>query len=124
MSADDREYREVRTFSDIELLEVLSRDIAEELSVVVIGVSLHHPNLEAACTLCTRLANHENPTVRGNAILGFGHLARRFGMLDEYTTKLIIESGLVDPSEYVRGQTWAAADDLEHFLNWAVERPG
>ena len=123
MSAEDRKYQEVRPFSDIEVLEALNRDVAQELSVVVIGVSMYHPNLNTASTLCTRLANHKDPTVRGNAILGFGHLARRFQMLDEATIKPIIESGLVDPFEYVRGQAWTAVDDLEHFLNWAFERP-
>jgi hypothetical protein len=59
--------------------------------------------------------------VRGNAVLGFGHLARRFRRLDEGVVRPIIENALLDADPYVRGQADAAADDVAHFLGWKVK---
>ena len=52
-----------------------------------------------------------------------GHLARRFGVLDEGLVQPVLEAGLEDVSRFVRGQANAAADNLEHFLGWRIRRP-
>jgi hypothetical protein len=56
---------------------------------------------------------------RGNAILGFGHLARLFGRLGDESPG-IVKRGLVDTSTYVRGQAYAAAGDLQNSLSIEV----
>jgi hypothetical protein len=61
--------------------------------------------------------------VRGNALAGFGHLARRFGMLDRRRVQRLIEIGLHAHHEYVRAQAESAADDVETFLSWKLARP-
>jgi hypothetical protein len=71
--------------------------------------------------VCLRLSGHPHFNVRGNAILGFGHLARTCGALDEGRVKPLIERALKDTDEYVRGQANAAADDLAHYLGWRIE---
>ena len=53
----------------------------------------------------------------GNAIPGFGHIARIHGLLNESTVKPVIEAALRDESEYVRGQANSAANDVAFFLN-------
>ena len=83
--------------------------------------SLLFKELTIAESLCRELFDHEDEQVRGNAVLGFGHLARRFGKLDKKTALPLIESALVDSSDYVRGQAWAAAEDVGHFLGWKPE---
>jgi len=65
-----------------------------------------------------RLATHPDATVRGNAILGFGHLARRFRRLDRQTVEPLVTAALSDQSEFVRGQAEAASDDIGFFLKW------
>jgi hypothetical protein len=61
--------------------------------------------------------------VRGSALLGFGHLARRFRELDAGRVRPLLLAGLADPDPWVRGQADAAADDAEFYLGWRV-RPG
>ena len=95
----------------------------DELSRAVVAVGLHAADSSLAQAVCLRLSGHPDDKVRGNALLSLGHLARRFGALDE-SAKRVVESGLSDPSGFVRGQADAAADDLEHFLGWRIERPG
>lgn len=114
-------YTEVREFSQEEALASLCRDLPDELHVVVIGVALYERQAEFAEQFCHRLVDHGNETVRGNAILGFGHLARRFGNLESARIKWLVERALNDDSDYVRGQAWAAASDIAHFLGWNID---
>ena len=113
--------QEVRYYSTAEIEEGLARSNPRELQVVVIGAALHHEDAAYVQSLCCSLATSDHEELRGNAILGLGHLARRFRRLDEQQTRPLIESGLIDPSEYVRGQAWAAAADAAHFLGWTIK---
>jgi hypothetical protein len=76
---------------------------------------LYEEDFDFVQAACIRLAANDDEVVRGNAVLGFGHLARRFGeLLPEGVS--VVRAALSDPSEYVRGQAHAAADDISHFL--------
>lgn len=48
------------------------------LSRVALSVALADDDLDWSTAFLLSLARHENANVRGNALLGFGHLARRF----------------------------------------------
>jgi hypothetical protein len=113
-------YHDTPAISTEEVWAVLSRDDAEELRTAVIGVALHHEDNAFAENVCITLAAHRDEVVRGNALLGFGHLARRFRSLTEATVLPILQSSLSDPSDYVRGQAWAASDDATFFMGWEI----
>ena len=99
-------------------------EMPDELARALIAVGLHEPDIARAQALCVRHSSHPDEVVRGNALLAFGHLARRRGVLDEGLVRPAIETGLQDASKFVRGQADAAADDLAHFLGWRIHRPG
>lgn len=105
----------------------LARNNADELLHLPIALSLNPPEDEHpgyAERICRQLARHAHPNVRGNALLGFGHLARTAGVVREPDeVRALVEAGLADPDPYVSGQAEAAADDLEHFLQWTLKRP-
>jgi hypothetical protein len=110
-------------------IEPMSREDAERAAVsaeaavvlrAVLAVALHDNELAWAEAYCERFARHPDPRVRGNAMLGFGHLARRFRQLDAGRVRPLLEAGLSDPDAFVRGQSEAAADDAEHFLGWRL----
>ena len=94
-------------------------DDAEELKTLIVGLALYHEDGRVVEELCHRLSGHADEFVRGNAVLGFGHLARRFRTLDERALA-IVERALKDSSDHVRGQAWAAAGDVCFFLGWKV----
>jgi hypothetical protein len=96
----------------------LVRNEPSELLYVPVAASLYSEDLEWAQGLCARLARHPHVNVRGNAVLGFGHLARRFGRLDRVVVEPLVREALADPDAYVSGQADAAAEDLQHFLGW------
>ena len=90
---------------------------------LVLEVALEAEDREWAQSICVQLARHRSAQVRGNAILAFGHLARRFGRLDPGRVRRLVDIALHDPSDYVRRQADSAADDLRTFLEWEFERP-
>jgi len=116
-------YHDVKRLTKEEVESIMDRCRPEELAEVPIAVSLYDSNSRWAQLICINLSCHSNPTVRGNAVLGFGHLARRFGKLDFLEIiKGLVEDALEDSDQYVRGQANAAADDFEHFLACRVTR--
>jgi len=85
-------------------------------AVVVLAVALHEVDHSAAEAFCCELAVHPHEAVRGNAILGLGHIARIHRKLDLATAVPLVRRGLTDAHSYVRGQAHSAADDVEMFL--------
>lgn len=98
--------------------EIEARADLYELTLLPVGVSLYADDLEWATALCARLAAHPDQNVAGNAVLGFGHLARRFGTLDREIAHPIIQRALSDPRPHVAGHAKSAASDTRHFLGW------
>lgn len=105
----------------------LARNDPEELWQLAIAIALNPPedtHPGHAERVLRTLATHAHPNVRGNAILGFGHLARTAGIIwKPKDVRAFVEAGLADENDYVSGQAEAAADDLRHFLKWSLKRP-
>jgi hypothetical protein len=99
------------------------RDDPRELEDLVLEIALDAREREWAQACCAELARHRNANVRGNALVGLGHLARRFGQLDPQRIKRIVSIALWDRSDYVRRQARSAAEDLATFLDWEFEEP-
>lgn len=93
-----------------------------ELLYVPIAIGMDPPDCGWAEAICLSLAGHPEFNVRGNAILGLGHLARTCGRIDPACAVPAIANALHDESAYVRGQAETAADDLLHYL--AIRVPG
>src|SRR5262245_2619024 len=98
----------------------IERDDAPELRELVLEIALEAENREWAQSCLIQLARHRDAEVRGNAMLGFGHLARRFGRL-EPRVRRIVSIAFVDPSPSVREKARSAALDLRTFLRWELE---
>ena len=102
------------------LLEAIERDDVAVLGEAIVGAALYEEDFEVVHDACVRLSAHADETVRGNAVLGFGHLARLFGRASAEAVE-IVRRALGDASPYVRGQGWAAASDLRHFLGTDID---
>lgn len=93
-----------------------------ELRLVALALAIHAEDPEAAESACLTLSDHPDGITRGNAILALGHLARIHRRLS-VGVRPVVEAALRDPDDWVRGQADAAADDIEHFLGWKLDRP-
>lgn len=103
--------------------DAILRDDPLELEALILELALRSTQREWAESCCAQLSRHRNALVRGNALAGFAHLARRFGQLDVHRVKRRVELALWDRHEYVRAQAESAASDLETYLCWKLERP-
>jgi hypothetical protein len=114
-----------------EAIEPVSREVAEQvasratpdaLSKVILAVALHEADRGWAEQFCLRFAGHTAPRVRAAALLGFGHLARRFRYLDRFQIEPFLQAGLADPNAWVKGQAETALNDIAFFLGWQLRR--
>jgi len=87
-------YNEIKKMSAGEVEAAILRNKPIELSASVLSVALNADDAEWAQGVCVRLASHPNENVRGNAILGFGHIARLNGKLAQGRVKPLIEAAL------------------------------
>lgn len=116
-------YDPIEPVSRESAVRVANSNEPDSISRVIIAVALHGDERCWAEAFCEQFASHPNASVRGSALLGFGHLARRFRELDTQRIKPLLELGLSDPDKWVRAQTESAVDDAEFFLGWRFQRP-
>jgi|CXWL01.1.fsa_nt_gi hypothetical protein len=107
------------TWTEADVEAVLARGDPNDLLYVPIVVSLTPPDCTWSFNICRSLSTHPDARVRANAILGFGHLARRCGALAPEIGPAII-AALTDPDWDVRGNANEAAHDINHFLGWTL----
>ena len=105
-----------------EVLQIISWNDLNRLYLVPIALGLYSEDLHWAIGKCIDLAVHPDPTVRGNALLSFGHFARRFQTAHRALVEPLIQKGLLDPDPYVRGHAEDAAADIDQFCTWKVSR--
>ncbi|WP_269532856.1 hypothetical protein [Chitinimonas sp. BJYL2] len=101
-------------------LAALNRNQPNELLHLVVAISLNEANIDEAIEVCSILAKHPDANVRGNALLGFGHIARRFNRLPKDPVETLVKSGLKDSSAYVQAQSLTAVEDIEQFVGWKI----
>ena len=104
MAEERRIYQAIDPVTNDDAEAVLVRNDPDELLLVAIAVGMYSDDLTWSEDFCLRLAEHPHVNVRGNAILSFGHLARRFGTLEKPESIDAVRRGLADADEYVRGQ--------------------
>jgi hypothetical protein len=111
-------------WNEADVEAVVARGDPRELLYVPIVVGMNAADCEQkwAEAICFNLASHPDFNVRGNAILGLGHIARTCRRLSLERAVPLIASALSDPHEYVRGHASSAACDLQVYLG--VDVPG
>jgi hypothetical protein len=114
-------YEPIPSMSREEIETAIGRDSPSELSVAVLSAALNSTDPSWAESVCVRLSIHPDPGVRGNAILGLGHIARLHGALQAHSFRAIAEAR-ADPHPYVRGHAESAADDVEVFLDRRIPK--
>lgn len=115
-------YKSIKKYSREEIEKALADNNSDKLSLMVLSVALYSNDFEYAENFCIQLSNHEHFAVRGNAIQGFGHIARVHGKLNEEKIKPIIKTALRDNNELVRDNANNAKDDTKTFLEWKFNK--
>ena len=103
-----------------EIETVIEEDELDEVLSATIDIALASPDADWATDCLIRLARHADTDVRGNVMIGFAHLAGRFGELSEEKVAPVLQAGLRDPKSHVREQAEAALDELGERLGWSL----
>ena len=106
------------TIEDVE--NVIARGLPDELLYVPIVISMDPPDCSWSESICLSLVSHQDFNVRGNAVLGLGHLARTCRRLDLARAIAAVAAALKDENPHVRGQAHDAAGDIKHYLGALV----
>lgn len=91
---------------------VLAGEDVDDLLGVVIDLSLAAEDRVWAQECLLELAIHEHTDVRGNALMGFAHLAARFGAIDRDQVEPALHAALADDKAHVREQAEACLEEL------------
>ncbi len=110
------------SFEDIP--EILERNEPKEVLPVPIIVTMNDDDQDFCEEICLRLQSHLDPQVRGNSILGFGHIARRFGTFNDQRILELVNQALLDESDIVRRQASTAAMDISSFIGIELSNDG
>ena len=113
-------YEDIPILTKEEILEALHQADPDELKTIPLSVALGIDDWQWAQAVCLQLATHPEPGVRGSAILGFGHLARRHRRLDRDRVEPALRDALNDPDAEVRGHADSAVEDVATFLGWQI----
>jgi hypothetical protein len=106
-------YEPLPQWTDDEIRTVLERGDINVLHYVPLVVSMNPTSRVYAEQVCIRLAAHSEPSVRGNAMEGFGHIARIFRSLNKRRIEPIVDAGRADENDWVRGKAEDTADEIE-----------
>lgn len=117
-------YETIPKWTPSEIEAIVVQNHSDEVCIAALSAALYADDPLWAEAICLRLAHHSSEAVRGNAILGFGHIARIHRQLTQTLTQPAIEHALHDESSYVRSQAENAADDVNLFLRWELQRLG
>lgn len=98
-----------------ELLTLIYSDDPDAIVRGLVSLALYADDPEFIQDTMIQYSQHPHDNVKGIAILCFGHLARRFGKLDKELVLPIVQAGLQDKSEIVRGHADSALDDIKMF---------
>ena len=118
MSECDLRYEPLPEWSQEEMEQVIRRGEPQQVALVPLTASLNPPDFDWTQSICVRLSLHSDKVVRGNAILGLGYLAMSCKRLDERITRPIIEAGMQENDEWVRGRSEDAAEMCTTYLKW------
>ena len=102
-----------------EVETVIEEDELDEVLSATIDIAMASADPDWATSCLIRLAVHRDTDVRGNAMIGFAHLADRFGDLSRKDVEPVLRAGLLDPKPHVREQAGAALDEIGESLGWA-----
>jgi hypothetical protein len=111
-------YEPLPDWNDDEIRTIVQRGEPSELLYVPLVVSMNPPSRVYAEQVCIRFASHRDPNVRGNAIEGFGHIARIYRSLNKRWIEPMVENARSDPDDWVRAKAEVAADEIEWFCGW------
>ena len=100
-------------------LQILRSGSNEEKAKLAIALGFDCPDYGFAQSMCIRLLQTEDEGVRGNAVIGLAHIARRFGRLDKRVVRPYLMRELRENTS-CRELIVDAIHDMNLYLGWNI----
>ena len=113
---NNEEIRKEENDHDGMCMQLIKSGIDGNVIQGILGLSLCGENYNDIQKILITYSKNENENIRGIAILGFGHIARRFGKINKPIVLPIINEALKDKSSFIRRQSDAALDGIMFFV--------
>lgn len=108
-----------KQYTDAFAVEILRSGSNKEKAELAMALGFDCPDYGFAQSMCIQLLQTEDEIVRGNAIIGLAHIARRFGKLDKRVVKPYL---LRELRENVKCKDFVADAiyDINMYLGWNI----
>lgn len=117
-------YKTLPFFTRDRVITAIKENDVATLIPVALSVATYDPDWKYAQDLCIRLSEHSNASVRGNAILALGYVARVHRRLEKRIVKPVLLRAQKDSEAEVCSRADDAVDDINLYLNWWIGRRG
>jgi hypothetical protein len=118
MNCENLRYEPLPEWTQEEMEAVLERADPIELALLPLTAGLNPPDRDWTLATCLLLAKHDDPDIRGNALLGIAYLGHSFDDLPEAEIRDLLDRASYDPDEWVRMRAGDAMDDLSGYCKW------
>ena len=105
--------------SEQEIFDAIDRNEMSELITLPLAVGMNFPDWKVAQTVCLKLAESSDETVRANACLGLAYIAMTKERLEKRLVKPILLRELRTQTE-MRWRIIDAIQDINRFLGWKM----
>ena len=108
-----------KQYTDALAVEILRSGSNKEKAELAMALGFDCPDYGFAQSMCIQLLQAEDEIVRGNAIIGLAHIARRFGKLDKRVVKPYL---LRELRENIKCKDFIAdaVHDINMYLGWSI----
>ena len=108
-----------KQYTNESVLQILKNGSDEEKADLAIALGFDCPDYGFAQSMCIQLLQIENECIRGNAVIGLAHIARRFRKLDKRVVKPYLLREL-RKNEQCRDLIAEAISDINIYLGWNI----
>lgn len=100
-------------------VQIVQNGSNEEKADLAIGLGFDCPDYGFAQSMCIQLLQMDDEIIRGNAVIGLAHIARRFRKLDKRVVKPYLLRELRE-NVRCRDLTVNAINDINLYLGWNI----
>ncbi|MES2694775.1 MAG: hypothetical protein V4773_14985 [Verrucomicrobiota bacterium] len=101
-------------------MAAIEKDDVDVVQRIPIRLGFHHENWKFIQDICVQLADHRDPWVRANSLLGLSYAARFRGRVEKNVVKPVLLRGLRDAVPHVAATAKEAIQDINLLLNWRI----
>lgn len=106
-----------RQYTNALAIQIIQGGSNKEKAELAMALGFDCPDYGFAQSMCIQLLHTEDEVVRGNAIVGLAHIARRFGKLDKRVVRPYLLRELKENIK-CRDLIADAIHDINMYLGW------